>query len=266
MLRSMNSLAGYAILATDGEIGKVDDFFFDDQTWGVAYLVVKLGGLLTGRQVLLPPTALGQPDWEKKQFPVAYTMKQVEESPDVDLDKPISRQHEEELFRYFGWTPYWLPAGSALGVLPLTYPVNPPVMASGDAPPHAEGDPHLQSVKDVTGYGIQATDGKIGHVEDFVVEDANWSIRYMVVDTANWLPGRKVLVALSWIDDINWTEELVRIAFTMQMVKESPEYDPSKPINQGYEIKLYDYYGRPIPKESPPRQRDGGQARREGAE
>ena len=60
-------------------------------------------------------------------------------------------------------------------------------------------DVHLRSANKVTGYRIGATDGDIGHVEDFIIDDETWEIRYMVVDTQNWWPGKKVLVAPQWI-------------------------------------------------------------------
>ncbi|MBI5472686.1 MAG: PRC-barrel domain-containing protein [Ignavibacteriae bacterium] len=244
MLRSVNSLRGYSILATDGEIGAVDDLFFDDQTWAVAYLVARLGGLLDAKRVLLPPTALGRPDWEKQQFPVAASKRDIENCPDIDLDKPISRQHEEELFKYFGWAPYWMPGGAPMGVLPIIPPPIPETSTATDPDEHA--DPHLQSARDVVGYRLQATDGRIGHVDDFVVDDATWSFKYIVVDTAILLAGRKVIIAPRWIRSINWEDQTVQIEFSMQMVKDSPHFDPSAPINEAYERRLYDYYGRPI--------------------
>ncbi len=248
MLRSVDSFLGYSVLATDGEIGKVEDLFFDDQTWGVAYLVVRLGGIVTGREVLLPPTALGRPDWERKQFPVAASKRDVENCPDIDLDKPISRQHEEELYTYFGWAPYWLPAGAPIGVIPVMPPPRSNVRSMEETAVAEDVDPHLQSVKDVIGCHIQASDGRIGHVADFVVDDSTWTFTFIIVDTANWLPGRKVIVAPRWIKRIDWPEHAVHLEFSMQMVKDSPHFDPSAPINEAYERKLYDYYERPSEK------------------
>ena len=243
MLRSVNSLLGYTVLATDGEIGSVNDMFFDDQTWGTAYLVVRLGHAITRREVLLPPTALGQPDWGKQQFPVAYSKQQVEDSPDIDLDQPISRQREKELFEYFGRTPYWLPLETGLGILPLMQ--DPVAVDTTSESHHDEGDPHLQSVADVVSYRIRATDGQIGHVEDFIVDDSTWAICYMIVQTTGWLSAHKVLISPELIMDINSEEETVHLNLDTQTVKESPEYDPFEPINHEYEVRLYDYFGRP---------------------
>jgi hypothetical protein len=108
-----------------------------------------------------------------------------------------------------------------------------------------ESDPHLRSTREVIGYHIQARDGEIGHVEDLIVEDEIWFIRYLVIDTRNWLPGRKVLVAPAWAEQVNWVERRVYLDLSRETVKNSPEFDPSMPVNREYEVRLYDYYGRP---------------------
>ncbi len=241
MLRSVKSFLGYSLRATDGEIGKVGDVFFDDELWSTAYLVADTGGWLSGRRVLLSPTALGEPSWEKQTLPVALSKDEVKNSPGIDLDKPVSRQREVELHKHYGWTPYWLPGAYALGTAPMVRPLPSPVEESKEA----DGDPHLRSVDEVMGYHIKATDGDIGHVEDFIIDDATWSVRYLVIDTRNWLPGRKVLISPEWIRKIEWARSYVHIDFTKEIVKGSPEYDPTIPINQEYEERLYDYYGRP---------------------
>jgi hypothetical protein len=107
------------------------------------------------------------------------------------------------------------------------------------------GDPHLRSTQEVLGYYIHASDGDLGHVEDFIVDDDNWTIRYMVVDTRNWLPGKKVLVAPEWITEVSWGESKVYVDLTQDAIKDSPEYDPTETVNRLYEERLYDFYGRP---------------------
>jgi sporulation protein YlmC with PRC-barrel domain len=233
MLRSIKSLYGYTIQARDGDIGKVQEFYFDDQAWTIRYLVVDTGGWLLGRRVLLSTVAAGQPEWEKRAFPAVLTKEQVEHSPSISADKPVSRQMEEDLHTYYGWTPYWSGAGIAMAE------------AAAEREKREAGDPHLRSTQKVTGYHIQATDGEIGHVEDFVVDDETWVIRYMVVNTRNWLPGKSVLVAPTWVDRISWAGGLVYLDLDRETIKNSPEFDPSAPVNRAYELRLYDYYGRP---------------------
>lgn len=244
MLRSSKSLTGYKIHAKDGDMGKISEFFFDDESWTIRYLVVDTGTWLAGRKVLLSPLfAMGKPDWKSKTFPVDLTKEQVKNSPDVALDKPVSRQHEIELSKYYGWRPYWSP-GVIAGAHPVI-PVTPQTeQEKGDAA-EEKGDPHLRSTREVTGYNIHAADGEIGHVEEFIIDDESWIIRYLVVDTRNWLPGRKVVVSPAWVKKVSWGDEMVDIDLSRESIKDSPEYDPSTPINQQYEMRLYDFYGRP---------------------
>jgi hypothetical protein len=232
MLRSVKNLNGFKIRATDGEIGRVDDFYFDDYLWIIRYLVADTGSWLLGRLVLLPTASLGYPKWEQRAFPVTLGKEQIENSPPIDADQPVSRQMEGEIHGYYGWPPYWsVSAYSA-------------AREAGE-PRRREGDPHLRSTNQVFGYHIQATDGEIGHIEDFIVQDETWTIRYMVVDTRNWLPGKRVLVSPMWATKLDWVEKKVHLDLRREVIEESPEFDPTVPVNREYEVRLYDYYGRP---------------------
>jgi hypothetical protein len=249
MLRGANDLRRFAIRAADGEIGHVDQFFFDDQKWTVRYLVVDTGSWLPGRRVLISPIALGEVDWPARCVEVRLTRQQVENSPDIGTEKPVSRQHEIDYFQYYGWPFYW--AGPGLwgsgmypGYLAAPPPVPPP-------PPSAEpeeqepGDPHLRATGEVAGYGVQTRDGEIGHVEDFILEMETWAIRYVVVDTRNWWPGKKVLLPPEWIESVSWPEAMIHVDLSRDVIKNAPEWDPSEPITREYESRLYGYYGRP---------------------
>ena len=244
MLRTMKSLRGYRLVGMDDAIGKVAEFYFDDHAWEVRYLVADLGTWLPGRRVLLAPQAVGRPDWEGKLLPVSLTRAQIEASPPIEADEPVSRQREHDLHAYFGWAPYWA------GDVPLAHPTGAPTPEEAAAEAAVatattgSGDPHLRSSREVIGYDIEASDDSIGHVEDFVIECDSWAIRYMVVDTRTWLPGRKILVAPTWIDDVDWADRFVRVSLTRSQVEGSPEFDPKAPVNREYEARLYDYYGR----------------------
>ena len=235
MLRSMKDFIGYEVQATDGEIGQVDDFLFDDHSWDVRYLVVATGIWLAKRRVLVSPVALGSPKGEVKSFPVMLTRDQVKVSPVIDTDQPVSRQMEEELHTYYRWSPYWSDTRGRAAARVISRKIGEGAME----------DLTLRSVGEVVGYDIHATDGEIGRVEDFIADDQAWVIRYLVVDTHRWLPGRKVLVAPTWVDMVNWSERNVYVGLPWETVKDSPEYDPSAPVNSEYELRLYDYYGRP---------------------
>lgn len=261
MLRRFEDLRGFNLRATDGDVGQIDDFYFSDDDWQVSYIVVQTGSWLLGRKVLISPHVAHPPLWEERVLPVDLTKEQVENSPDIDLEQPVSRQHQIALHSYYGWPAYW--AGGAMlgptGVMPMDYPATGAGLAAeqtyivddetpveGDlSAAHADEDPHLRSAKEVTGYHIQATDGEIGHVDDFFVSETEWNIQYVMVDTRNWLPGRKVLILPDSIREIDWEGSQVFVDHTRDEIKESPEFDPRGSLDRTYETSFHDYYGRP---------------------
>lgn len=249
ILRSLKELRNYVLRALDGEIGKCKDFLFDDQMWTVRYMVADTGKWLPGQKVLISPIALGDPDWEMERFPIRLTKRQIEGAPDLDTDAPVNRQYEIRWNQYYRWPNYW--AGThAWGIRDhpeLLYQPAEDLEENEPSESHVEqsSDEHLRSVVEVTDYHIRASDGDIGRVKDFIVDDDIWTIRYMVVSTGTWLPGRKVLIPPEWVDSVNWRESKVGVELTKEQVKNSPEYDPSMPVNRKYEIALYDFYGRP---------------------
>jgi len=249
MLRDINGLKGCTIHATDGELGEVDDFCFDDQTWNIRYLVVRTGGWLSSRKVLISTSVLKrEPDWRARALPVLLTREQVRNSPDIDTDKTVTRLHELELHKHYAWPLYWgegFYAGSMSGgtLFPTSAGEEERAGTTQDREPPPE--PHLQSTRAVTGYRLHAADGTIGHVENFILDDAKWALRYLVADTGNWLPGRKVLVSPHWIESVDWDTSEVYVDLTRLAIEASPEYDPSQPVSEDYESALYDHYGRP---------------------
>lgn len=250
MLRSLDHLQGDTIRATDGDVGKVDQFFFDDHTWTVRYLVANTGNWLTGRLVLLSPQSIRSIDRSGKEIVFDLSREQIENSPDVSADEPVSRQREEEFNQYYGWTPYWGGAGiwtAGGGPVGIPSAANAPIQPRAeDVEGKVEGNPNLRSSREVHGYNIEATDGTLGEVADFIVDDESWAVRYMVVDTRRWLPGKKVLVAPQWIRRVAWEDALVEVDLTKNKIKDAPEYDPSKTeITRDYEDQLHSYYGKP---------------------
>jgi hypothetical protein len=243
MLRNASAVLNYVLLARDGEIGRCKDFLFDDEKWAIRYMVADTGKWLPGRKVLISPMMLGEPDWATRRFQVDLTRHQVENSPPLEMDSPVS-QYEILYSQYFGTASYW-GGGNLWGIhpSPSLLRAQQGKLATDFEGPEENG---LRSIKEVTGYHIQASDGEIGHVEDFIVDDEVWSLRYIVVDTRNWLPGRKVLVSPQWAETIDWAQEKLGVDLSTDSIKNSPEYDPLAPINREYESKLYDYYGRPV--------------------
>lgn len=247
MLHSVRRLRDFTLRATDGEIGAVRDFYFDDARWVVRYLVADTGGWLTGRDVLISPRALGEPDETNGVLPVALMKEQIEQSPDIATDKPIDRQKEGEYYRYYGWAPYWGgPALWGMDALPMAVLAPSAATAIEEAieEERAHSDPHLRSAEDVTGYRIKVTDGEIGHVDDFIVDAESWAIRYFVVDTGKWLlAGRKVLLTPDWITEVDWADHSVALDLTKGAIERSPEFDLAA-LNREDEARLHAHYGR----------------------
>ena len=191
MLRNIEDLRGYAIRATDGVIGEVDDFYFDDEDWAVRYLIVETGSWLSGRKVLISPLALGHPDWLGQLLPVSLTKAQVEKSPDIDTRKPVSRQQEAAVLRLLR-VPVRLGRRRSVGNGRLPWSlttenrIEEALKAGRMAPAPTSDDCHLRSCRSVIGHHVHATDGDLGHVEDFLVDDHTWAVRYLIVDTSNW--------------------------------------------------------------------------------
>lgn len=250
MLWDASAINGYAIEASDGRLGTVSDLLFEDVSWVIRWLVVDTGSWLSGRKVLLPLSALGKPDPARRHFPVKLTMRQVEDSPAIDTDRPVSRQMEAHVYRHYGWDPHWSgsygPMDSGIAT-PFVAPLGlsgakPRDPDRADARPGKE-DPHLRSVAAVTGYHVHAIDGRIGHVEDFLVDDAGWGIRYVVVDTKDWWPGTKVLISPRSVREIDWASRLIHLDVDRQKVKNGPPYDPSVTVDGAYDETFLTYYG-----------------------
>ncbi len=241
MLSKIKSIKGFKLEGIDGDIGKVKEFYFDDRRWTIRYLVADTGSWLAERQVLISPYALLNVLSQDKHISVNLTKKQIEESPSLYTDKPVSQQFEEAYYGYYGWPMYW---GG-----PYAWGVNPYLMREFDHVPEAgeksqtkAWDHHLRSTSDVSGYHVQAADGEIGHVSDFIIEDDNWTIRYLVVDTRNWWPGKKVLVSPRWIERVSWPESKVFANLSRDAIKESPEYSDEFLLTRDYETELHRHY------------------------
>ena len=246
MLRSTNSMIDYVLAAKDGQIGRCRDFLFDDRRWTIRYMVADTGKWIPNEKVLISPMSLGTPDWASRLFQVKLTMEQIKDRPDLDSNAPVSREYETRWFEHFGLTPYWVGGGlwGSAATPNAAVPLQDAAVATEKEPSNAEHT--LRSTQEVTGYRIEARDGDIGHVEDFIVHDDSWTVQYIVVDTRNLLPGgKKVLIAPDWVEDIRWSDNRMVIDLTREQIKDSPEYDPNAPVNRKFEERLYDFYGRP---------------------
>ena len=241
MLTKAKALRGYKLHSLDGEIGKVEEFYFDDKHWAIRYLVANTGNWLTGREVLISPYALRDVNKEKQDIFINLTKKQIEDSPSLETDKPVSRQFEEKYSGYYGWPPYW---GGPYMWGAYAYVERDQEKWKEVNPGGKAWDAHLRSTRTVSTYNLQTTDGDLGHVGDFVIDDRTWAIRYLIVDRRNWWPGKKVLISPQWIDRVSWTESKVFVNLSREAIKESPEYTEESLLSRDYEIKLHQHYNR----------------------
>ncbi len=227
MLRSIKQLYGDKLSTLDDEIGQVKDFYFDDQKWVVRYIILDTGSWLSGQLVLISPYAFGDFDQEDECWPLKLTREQIEKSPPIDWHKPVSRQYEEEYYRYYGWPSYWVGADMwGCANLPVAPPPNllSKMEESGRAGPSSGDDPHLRSMKAVGGYQLEANDGAIGHVTDFLIDDKSWTIRQLVIDTGHWLFGKEIVISPHQIDRISYEESSMFVNVTKEVFLDAAEY------------------------------------------
>ncbi|OFZ18329.1 MAG: hypothetical protein A2X94_12300 [Bdellovibrionales bacterium GWB1_55_8] len=254
MLTRMKELDGYRILATDGDIGHAEDFLLDDEKFGIRFIVVNTGFWLFGRKVLISPHAVSRLDKVAGEIVVNLSQQQVKDSPDIDTEMPVSREHEMQLLRYYNWPVYW--GGMGLwreSDKPQLYPIErhsdeavekdspPPFLLS---PEGSELNPHLRSIKELRGYHIDARGSVFGHIEDAFVDNESWALRYLLVDTKSWWPSLPVPISTEWITDISWEKSLIRVDLDPEQIKSAPALSPHVPFDRTFEARLYSHYGK----------------------
>jgi hypothetical protein len=244
MLKRISHLTKFTLAATDGDIGTCRDFLFDDRDWVVRYLVAQTGGWLTGRKVLVSPASLGEPSWTSERFPLRLTRQQVEQCPALDEHAPVSREYEIAYYEYLNMPYYWL-GDDLWGAYPdprgMIHPVpeSPPeIVAEADQP--EEG--HLRSCDEVVGYNVYSVDDIAEAVEDVLVDDRTWALRYLVVDTRRWLPGGRVLIPTSRLHAIDWVDRRIDTDLSSEIIKGSPRFDPERLLDPNFEKGVSAYF------------------------
>jgi len=227
MLQNLKGLYGTKLSAVDGVFGQVKDFYFDDKTWAIRYLVVDTGAWLTGRLVLLSPHAFAKWDRYEKTLHVKLHKKQIENSPSIESHKPFSRQYEEDYYRYYGWPAYWQ-GGLIWGTGGYPVIIPPPQELAAHRAPQSRADLHLQSTQAVTGYQIQTVDGAIGHVSGLMVDDKSWAIRDLVVETGHWYSGKEILISPGKVNRISYEESTVFVNLTKADIQGTAENELAK--------------------------------------
>jgi sporulation protein YlmC with PRC-barrel domain len=244
MDRNVKTLIGYSLKASNGKIGEVEEFYFDDESWKIRYLIVKTGSWLNGRKVLIAPHAIESIDWLNQVFHINLTKKQIISSPNIDTDKPVYRQHEINLHQYYGWEGYWLSGYYPTGYLGVSVPFpligHKELLPTGHVQKEANNDLHLRSTGKITGYHVHAKDGEIGHIYDCVVDDHTWQISHLVVDTHNWLGGKKVAIAIDHVLKVEWDNSKVYVDLTVSTVKKSKVFEETifNPWEADNEVKV----------------------------
>lgn len=248
MLHQGLAFKGFSIEASDGKIGTVSDFLFDETSWKLRWLVVDTGSWLKDRKLLLHPSAIDKVDAPARAVLVNLTRDQVEKSPDIATDEPVSMQMEYRLYGYYGVDPLW--GGGYYGGNAIARPMAPPVYDGADVAAalrgdHGPGDKHLRSLAETTGYNIHASDGEMGHVESFLIDDQSWDIRYLVADTKNWWFGRHVLLSPASVREISWEQHKICLNLTCYKIKGSPPWDATGLLSRAYEKLLQAHYNWP---------------------
>lgn len=251
MLHSARKLEEMKVAAIDGEVGSIKDVYFDDEKWTIRHLEVDTGGWLTGRKVLLSPMAVREADWSGGVVFVNLSRERIQNSPGINTHKPVSRQHEADLYKHYGYPYYWSgPYLWGYAVLPTLLervPMEDPGRQElREQMEEQSKDFHLRSCEEVAGYHIHARDDTLGHVEDFLLDDEDWSIRLLVVDTRNWWPGRHVLIPPQHVERVNWERMEVFVDITREEVENSPEYDAATLQQAGTRPGLSRHVGVPL--------------------
>ena len=254
MKHSLKNILGYTIETTDGMKGKVKDFLFDEDKWIVRYIDADFGSFFKDKRILLPANVLIDPLWDSKHFPLNITKEDIDKSPTPEDKSTVSREYEKELMKYYGYATYW-----SSGYIPHTHtamyyparPLNVPTKKVSEEKIIEEKlDTKLRSFSEVKGYHILAQDGNLGHVEDMIADDSDWQLIYLIVDTSNWRPwSKKVILLINWLEKISYETREVSIDVHTDIIKDAPEFDTSKPVDQAFEEALSDYYQRAFPSE-----------------
>ncbi len=245
MKQSLNEISTYTIQTLDYTKGKVKDILFDEERWIVRYIETDLTNNSSEKRKLIPKMFFKNPNWDEQEFPVELTKSDVESCPDMGSNLPISRKYEQELYKHFKEEEYWMQSYvSPMGIPAITHPI-PPSRVSGKVIDEKKLKTHLRSFQEIIGYSIHALDGKLGQIDDIIVDDIDWRIIYAVVDTSTWMPlSKKVLVGVDRMSTISYADKEIKINVDSAVIKSAPEFDQSEPIDDEYEVMLYEYYNK----------------------
>lgn len=245
MLRQIKELGTYRLHATDGDIGHLEQFYFDDRDWKIRYFVMDIGTWLHGKKVLMSPSAIVGVDAPTKTINAAFTKQQVQESDDVGMHKPEGLEQPHDYSLFVGWPPYYDGLSALNDSDRGPVPDRAPDPEKGKTSEHSMLQPydeHLRSSKMVSRYHVMALDGEIGQIKDGIVDDQTWAIEYVVSTVRNWRSSKKVLLPTEWILWVSAAESNVYVSLTRNNIATAPAFDPEKPVTRDLEIALHNHY------------------------
>lgn len=224
MLVNANDVLGYRIGVDGAPAAVLRDLLIGQDSATVRYLVTDSEAWLATSSVLLAPGVVVGIDRDQQMLQTGLDRALLDRAPGLPRGTPPGREHERRLHDHFGWTPYW--------------------DSAGDDPAGGDRDEQLLSARHLIGFYAQAVDGAVGHVEDLIVDLQAWQVRYLEIDTRNWVPGRRVLVAPGWLHAIDRPNRTVALDLSRELVRSSPPYDRKAPLDRSLEENLYRHYGR----------------------
>jgi hypothetical protein len=228
-MKTLRRLEGFRVLGEGETLGKVMDAYFDDHVWAVRDLVVAGSGR-HARLWWLSPHSILRIDQRRRTIETTITAAQWRTTAPDEPDTAIPRATWTGLLKYYGFPYSWRGLDRAVA----------PRVPSSSGP-----ELHLRSERRFRHYLVHALDGELGHVEDLLVDEHSWAVRYLVVDTRRWRPGGRVLLAPEWVLYVSWLEQSVHTSLEQKTVRTAPPYDRRTRIDRAYEARLRQHYGRP---------------------
>lgn len=239
-LYASDDLKNYRLIAADGEIGSINDIFFEPDGWQVRYLLVDTGQWLDSRKILVSPIAIGMIHEQDKSIDIELTKWQLASSPIITDSTNITRQYEERYFRHFNWTPYWQAGAGEAGFFSG---FNGQLSHAHTGATDNDRDNNLHSESELRAFTIASRDNTVGVVKQLVVDSYYWLVRYLLVDTENWLPSDRILLSPEWIYEVDWAGNNVNMDLDREAIKSAPSFDRVKNINRDYERALFRHFG-----------------------
>lgn len=227
-----STLKKYSIYATDGEMGKVHDLYFDDERWGLRYAVVDSRKWLPGRRVLLSPATFDSINDEEGFVKANEDKETIRNSPKVPEGQPITKEVEKSLTGYYGWSRYWTDSLVG-GIQPRPYnDLRNEALAKDQMQQELnlnnDKDHDLRSAGETMDYKVHADNGKLGHAADLVFDDHYWKMRYLVVQ-GEGLPNEDqyYLIDLQDVESVDWFDGDIYVKGSLESIKNKKSY-PAK--------------------------------------